>query len=769
MRLAAVEIRDYRSIFLDESGEPMRLELATGMTSLVGPNNCGKSNVLRAISLALDPANRYDPDSDAPGPRPFAHPVISLRLDGDPDDPVDRAVLDAAAAYEEAAGALPGATRASRGSVELEVSFVPDPPTVRRVERLVGEAALARTPNVDEASRLLSIALDRLRDALRFVMISSGESIESILEGNFREILHSVVRERLRADFEAAEEARVGYVAGLQDSLLRPLRDRLAGDVQGIFPEIEGIVLTPDVSTIEQTLSNVEISLEDLVATPLAGKGTGVRGGVLVAMLSYLARNATRGMVFAVEEPEAFLHPAAQEDLRDHLERIAAAAGVTLIVTTHSPFTVAKSADGTVASVAKDRAGRTRIGQTAPGDADHAPLIGGLLREATFEAVLTAATAVPPGTQTVVLVEGDGDRLCFELAASRVGRPDLMSGLTFRPTGGTVKMIAQAVITKAAVDVPVLVVVDNDDAGRRVKSTLVGNTFGFSNKQVLSYADVMGGGPWPNFPVEAEDLFDPNLLQAFVDRHGPAVIDGSKKRPDGAFHYDLNQSVKELLGAYLEAEARPEHLVRWIEMLLLVRSRAGLDIAMESASEIVALAPDKSPSADPAAAHGLVFVATGAHDHARYLQTSALLLEAGSALPPGVTHVGFYARGIQPHIPAIVSDHPNLLIDPLTVEQLRRTGTAADARVADLVELLVSVDPTADGQTRRVLLLSPPGDEATLSLDHVIVNTKQIAGRPVAWALRPQVVPLGAIAHGPATTDELDALVESMRGGATSP
>ena len=34
--------------------------------------------------------------------------------------------------------------------------------------------------------------------------------------------------------------------------------------------------------------------------------------GLLVAMLSYLASNASHGMVFALEEPEAFLHPAAQ-------------------------------------------------------------------------------------------------------------------------------------------------------------------------------------------------------------------------------------------------------------------------------------------------------------------------------------------------------------------------------------------------------------------------------------------------------------------------
>jgi hypothetical protein len=595
--------------------------------------------------------------------------------------------------------------------------------------------------------------------------VSSGESVESVLEGNLRQILHNVVRDQMREDFEAAEDARANYVTGLQDSLLRPLRDRLANDVGGMFPEIGDIVLTPAVPTIEETLALVAVSLEDVVVTPLTGKGTGVRGGVLVAMLSYLALNATRGLVFAVEEPEAFLHPAGQEDLRDQLERVASAVGVTLIVTTHSPFTVTRSPSGRVISLAKDRDGRTRIGQSAAGDEDHAPLIGGLLREATFEAVLKASTAVPPGTAAVVLVEGDGDRLCFELAAERVGRPDLLAGLTFRPTGGTIKMIAQAVITKAAVEIPVVIVVDNDDEGKHVRSTLAGNTFGFSGNRILSYAEVMGGGQWPNFPVEAEDLFEPELLQAFVEKHGQAVIDGSKKRPDGAFHYDLSQSVKELLGAYLAEEARPEHLERWIEMLMLVRKRAGLGVPEETAAEIVASAPTiGTEQADPAA-DGLVYVAIGAHDHARYLQTGALLLGAGTPLPEGVTHVCFYARGIQRHVPLVLADHPNLMMDSATARQLRATKVASDTAVAGLIDFIVQSDPTSAGQARHVLLLSLPDDEPTVVLDQMVENTKQISGRPVAWTTRPRTIPLSALAAGPATTDDLDARIAATEQG----
>ena len=76
---------------------------------------------------------------------------------------------------------------------------------------------------------------------MRFVLIRSGESIESVLEGNFREILHAVVAERMEVEFAAAEDHRQEYINGLQTELLGPLRDSVESTVQRLFPEIDGI------------------------------------------------------------------------------------------------------------------------------------------------------------------------------------------------------------------------------------------------------------------------------------------------------------------------------------------------------------------------------------------------------------------------------------------------------------------------------------------------------------------------------------------------
>ena len=61
MKLTHVRIKDFRS-FVGEH----EFDLTSGVNYLVGPNNSGKSNVVRAVELVLDPDARYAADRDRP-------------------------------------------------------------------------------------------------------------------------------------------------------------------------------------------------------------------------------------------------------------------------------------------------------------------------------------------------------------------------------------------------------------------------------------------------------------------------------------------------------------------------------------------------------------------------------------------------------------------------------------------------------------------------------------------------------------------------------
>lgn len=90
MRLKTLEIRNFRSLFADAENQAFKLELGTCMNVLVGPNNCGKSNVFRALAVALDPTYRFDRSTDMPANWPFAKPVVTLTFEVDSSQNVER-------------------------------------------------------------------------------------------------------------------------------------------------------------------------------------------------------------------------------------------------------------------------------------------------------------------------------------------------------------------------------------------------------------------------------------------------------------------------------------------------------------------------------------------------------------------------------------------------------------------------------------------------------------------------------------------------------
>ena len=132
--------------------------------------------------------------------------------------------------------------------------------------------------------------------------------------------MRTILEDDLRPQFDAANASRSDYVDALRSGVLHKLGERIGTELHGLFPEVGSIELEPRVPALGDTLTGMRVTVTDAAATDLADKGTGVRGGLIVSMLQHLAETSRRSIVFAVEEPEAFLHPAAQEQLREDIE-----------------------------------------------------------------------------------------------------------------------------------------------------------------------------------------------------------------------------------------------------------------------------------------------------------------------------------------------------------------------------------------------------------------------------------------------------------------
>ena len=339
------------------------------------------------------------------------------------------------------------------------------------------------------------------------------------------------------------------------------VREALAGAVRDTFRTV-----LPEVDRVDVDARGIVHVRDDLgAALPVPE----IRAIVALGLAAHLAERGTPPVATVVEAPEVFLHPAAQEQIATVLLEVAEVTGSPVVVTTISPFAIPRVAAATVVAVARDVRGRTELVGSAPGDAAQARLLGGLLRDAGLAAVLDRVGRVPPDARGVVIVEGGTDEAYLRIAADRLGRTEVLDGLVLRPSGGAMGAALAAIVLRAELDVPLLVLLDHDDAGRRARDTLV-SRFGFDrSRQIVTYADVFDGHPTG---VVAETLFDLDLVRRFVAERGPGVAEG-ERAVQGIDHVELTSSGKSAFVGWVTEHARPEHLARWDALLDLLAER----------------------------------------------------------------------------------------------------------------------------------------------------------------------------------------------------
>lgn len=591
LKLTSIEVRNYRSIFC-ESGDPsFALQLGDGVNAIAGPNNTGKSNIFRALALALDPDFHFDRALDVPAQTSYAKPTVTLTFHVPSRGAAarERTLLRYLEEYEKKVKPGSSRTYAQEGCVKLRVTIEgseQDRSGSRRQVFVVRGAGALSLPD-DDPHAMKTIA--QFHKCFHFVMIRSGESLETLLAGKFRDILQNVLREDLRKPYAAAERSRGRYQDELREGLLKPLTARIAQEVSDLFPEIGKVQLVPDVRALEETLTNMSVAVTDVALTDLADKGTGVRGGLLIAMLRHFADVGKRSMLFAIEEPESFLHPAAQEQLREDLEALAERPDTSVLLTTHSPYIVSRETNARVFAVDKDTRGRTKLVAQARGSDPHAQVLGGLFRDRLVVEVLDRSHRVASDAKVVVVVEGSTDADYARLALETAGRPDLLNGLEFLPAGlgvagnhagGASLVVMQALVMRSISNIPVAALLDNDSEGLSAEGTLkqIGSkTKHWSpGRSLFSYRDVFNPGN-AAFPYEAEDLWSNRVLTKFVKGREEERLKGKQRRPnpEGGWQFDLVPASKGSFVEFLSKHAKASDAARWVELFEKIRSATG--------------------------------------------------------------------------------------------------------------------------------------------------------------------------------------------------
>lgn len=482
MRLVSFSLRNFRSITKTE-----RLNLGS-LTVLVGPNNEGKSNILlglvsgmKLLSLYVDrmafrqrshskvlsgSASRrqiYHFERDAP-----------VRLQGRGTckttfDFVFELTDDEVADFRKVVksnlnGRLPVRITASRDSIDFEV-------------KKQGPGAVALSAKSAAISTFIAQRIN-VRD------IPSIRTADDAVD-----LVRGMVEAELEL-LERSEEYRraVEKVAELQAPVLKGLEEGLRASLQTFLPDLKSVEVTVT-DRLSALRKNCKVVIDDGTATELRYKGDGVQSLAAMSLMHHLTKTAPvdTGMVLAVEEPEAHLHPQAVHNLRDVISSISQRQQV--VITTHSPLFVNRTEVASNVIVNENQA------RPAHSIAEIRDVLGVRISDNLNSARL------------ILLVEGEEDRdamVALLCASSGDLKAHLEMGalsVEFLRGAGNLGYLTSMFKQQLCL---VHAFMDNDEAGRESVNRSIAQG-GLDNSEIT----------FTNFPgmrnSEIEDLYDPKL------------------------------------------------------------------------------------------------------------------------------------------------------------------------------------------------------------------------------------------------------------------
>ncbi|AYD45762.1 TPA: AAA family ATPase [Yersinia enterocolitica] len=312
MRLKAFRINHYRSI-----NSEVRLDTLKGL-SIVGPNNCGKTNILKGIKTffsAKDDDGAYSYKRDIPFGSKTGQSSFTATFEFDENDTLKEQFNELFEMVE--------ITSQDLNEINLYLTFSnkgnPSYGFFKGVKRKEG----VKSNTYTYLERKL---VDKLLNCFECVYVPSAKSVEQLYNTLVMPYLRKVASDKLSNSLQVLKDG----LKEISESVDTELREC---GIDGYSTEFK----VPD-DQLEKIISGFDFSITDTEETDIFNKGMGIQCTALFSTFSWISKKKKteedKSLIWLIEEPESFLHPELTRSCNKILDNLKDHAYVVL--TTHS-------------------------------------------------------------------------------------------------------------------------------------------------------------------------------------------------------------------------------------------------------------------------------------------------------------------------------------------------------------------------------------------------------------------------------------------------
>jgi len=474
-RVRELTIKGYRSI---RDKIPIRLPENTPIV-LVGENNTGKSNIVRALDLILGerwPGTRESDDHDFWNRTPSSGPIeICANIGGG-------TIIDA------------------RGNPIQSLQWIYDQNSEE------DKCKFRALTDYGE-----SYVSNRMRDQCMCILVGADRQLSHQLSyTNKWTLLSKLMRkfhdhltqdkdrvDRLKQEFESVKEIfkEVSEFANFQSELSSQFQDMFTGMSYGLQIDFSAydpsnyfhsLRLLPEEGGQTRTFEELGTGQEQLLA---------------LAFAQAYAKAFYGGIILVIEEPEAHLHPLAQQWLARKVTQMAND-GLQIVLTTHSPafvdllsqegIVLVRKSDGatTVKQLSADELAKYCIQHGADPNRTNSKTVLPFYAASTTQEILNGLFA-----KKIVLVEGPTESLTLPVYLTKVGLDVAKEGIAVIPVMGKGNL-AKWWRFFTAYGIPTFLTFDNDTKedkdGNKRRDALT--TIGITDEPKVG--DIISTGNW---------------------------------------------------------------------------------------------------------------------------------------------------------------------------------------------------------------------------------------------------------------------------------